>query len=79
MASILHKGNQQSRTIERKLVLSFWRFCRQSFEENCLGFLKAKGYQCTHVLYTVSYNAFGLAPWAMLEYGGITYNTVLKE
>ena len=25
MASILHKGNQQSTTIKRKLVLSFWR------------------------------------------------------
>ena len=39
MASVSYKGNEESRTIKTKLVLSLFYFCRQSFEvENCMVF-----------------------------------------
>lgn len=82
MASILHKGNQQSRTIKRKLVLSFWRcfiFVANRLKRTAwVFFLKAKGYQHARVVHS-KLQCHWSCP--MLEYSGIyiTYNTVLKE
>ena len=77
MASTLQKGNQRSRKIKRKLVLSFWRcfiFVANRLKRTAWVLLKAKGYQHARVIQCL---------WSctMLEYSGIyiTYNTVLKE
>ena len=81
MASVLHKGNQQPRTIKRKLVLSFRRcfiFVTNLLKRTAWIFLKAKGYQYARVLHS-ELQCLWSCP--MLEYSGIyiTYNTVLKE
>lgn len=81
MASILCKGNEGSRTIKRKLVLSFWRcfiFVANRLKRTAWVFLKAKGYQYACVIHN---ELQCLWSWPMLEYSDIyiTCNTVLKE
>ena len=64
MASVLHKGNEDSRTIKRKLVLSFWRcfiFVANRLKRNVWVFLKAKGYQPARVTH-YELQCLGLGP-----------------